>query len=63
MDAGEIRIMKSWQWGLMMMVLCNIAYHVSGEDIMPLIMAPLFALMGFVVSALEADKEDKKDGK
>lgn len=55
--------MKSWQWGLMMMVLCNIAYHVSGEDIMPLIMAPLFAIMGFAISALEADKEDKKNGK
>jgi len=55
--------MKSWQWGLMMLVLCNIAYHVSGEDILPLIMAPLFAVMGFVISVLEDDKKDKKNDK
>jgi len=47
--------MKGWQWGCMMMVLCNIAYHVSGEDIMPLIAAPAFMIVGFLHSYLKGD--------
>jgi hypothetical protein len=48
--------MKDWQWGVMMMILCNIAYHVNDEaSILPLIIAPLFLIAGFFLSFKRGD--------